>query len=110
MKQFKCSELVWGEAACLAVDALERITDDDNTCGGDIVFAILNPSILDYPVAIPYGGDEIGRIRSKLKVMRTQNDARYKSELGKVMNDIQKEDYEKYVKPAIEAKERGAFK
>jgi len=102
LKQFTDEEMVWGAAACLAVDALERIEHDDNSCGGDIVFATIDPEMMIHPAAAPFTGKLVERIRAKLAVMRKKNDERYKIELGKVMKKIHHEDFKQY-KSVMEA-------
>ncbi len=110
LKQFNCNELKWGGAACLAIDVLERIKDDDNTCGGKIIFATVDPVMLHQPTAAIFDGDLVKRATEKLNFMRLQHDERYKKELQAVMGEIHREDYDKYIKPMLESKEEQAKK
>jgi 20S proteasome alpha/beta subunit len=102
LKQFQCEQLVWGEATCLAIDALDRIVKDDITCGGEILVGTVHPTLLHQPTATFYGGSLVRRALTKIQAVRKKNDERYKIELGKVMKKIHQEDYKLYAKQIAE--------
>jgi len=66
--------------------------------------------MLHQPTAAIFDDDLVKRATEKLNVMRLQHDERYKKELQTVMDEIHREDYDKYIKPMLESKEEQAKK
>jgi predicted Zn finger-like uncharacterized protein len=96
LKQFPCETLLWGEASCLAVDVLERINNDDITCGGPIKLGTVHSVIEPYSVAAIYGDELVSRILKKLEPVKKRSNERQRKELGAVMKRIHNEDFKKY--------------
>jgi 20S proteasome alpha/beta subunit len=95
LKQFSCETLLWGEASCLAVDVLERINNDDITCGGPIKLGTVNPMVESQSVAYIHEDELVGRVLKKLEPVKKRNNERQRKELGAVMKKIHQEDFKK---------------
>jgi 20S proteasome alpha/beta subunit len=96
LKQFKCEELSWYEATCLAIDALEGIKSEDIYCGGGTEFGSVDPLIGNTPTARvgESWSQLVGRVTEKLKVFRETYREQYRTGLAAIMKEIHKENFD----------------
>jgi hypothetical protein len=91
LKQFKMVNLSWNEATCIAIDAIERIKDDDIRCGGTTQFGTVFERKFVIPTATVDDDNFVNNIVNELKPYRKKNDARSKKQFNLVIKRLQSE-------------------
>ncbi|MGD1088950.1 MAG: hypothetical protein ABR955_09545 [Verrucomicrobiota bacterium] len=75
LKQFQFEKLAWKEAFPMIIDVLDRIEDEDTTCGGQVKVAGLDPLIWKpRPMMAGFWQDEdTNRVVKKLRALRAKS-------------------------------------